>query len=419
MRQRIGITTLLVLAFGVSSPAARAQVGREGQSRPLILAHYMPWFESKPVSGRWGWHWTMGNFDPERSDPEGRRAIASHYYPLIGPYDSADPDVLEYHTLLMKVAGIDGVVADWYGSEDFNDYATIHRRTSALFESLKRRGLKFAVCYEDRVLRAMSERGKWTPAQAVEHGETHLRFCEEKWFEEPAYVTLQGRPLLMVFGPDFLGPSQWEAVLKGMRQAPAFFTLHERRPPAVGSFAWPPMWAAKDGVLDAKGLDAYLDRFDKQEGLKIDCAFPGFHDIYKEAGVQPSHGFLDARDGETFRHTLGRAVASGSPLVQVATWNDFGEGTCVEPSREYGYRYLEVAQDARRRFPDEPFPYRPADLRLPVRIYELRKKMATSSPRRKALDEVVALLLAADITHASQRLDDLERAAPPSTKQAR
>ena len=123
----------------------------------------MPWFEAKPASQTWGWHWTMGHFDPERSDPDGRREIASHYYPLIGPYDSADPDVLEYHTLLMKVAGIDGVVADWYGSEDFNDYALIHRRTSALFDSLKRRGLRFAVCYEDRVLRAMAERANGRP----------------------------------------------------------------------------------------------------------------------------------------------------------------------------------------------------------------------------------------------------------------
>ena len=103
----------------------------------------------------------MGHFDPERSDPTGRREIASHYYPLIGPYDSADPDVLEYHTLLMKVAGIDGVVADWYGSEDFNDYALDpppHRPCCST--ALKRRGLKFAVCYEDRVLKAMAERQK-------------------------------------------------------------------------------------------------------------------------------------------------------------------------------------------------------------------------------------------------------------------
>jgi hypothetical protein len=164
------------------------------------------------------------------------------------------------------------------------------------------------------------------------------------------------------------------------------------------------MWASKDGVLDAKGLDAYLDRFYGQDGPKIGCAFPGFHDIYQQAGVQPSHGYLDAGSGETFRHTLGRAVASGSPIIQVATWNDFGEGTSIEPTREYGYRYLEAVQDARRRSHGEPFDFRPDDLRLPLRIYALRKKIAASSPDRKILDEAVDLLLVADSPQELQRI---------------
>jgi hypothetical protein len=377
----------------------------------------MPWFESKSFSGAWGWHWTMNHFDPERSVPDGRRDVASQYYPLIGPYDSADPDVLEYHTLLMRIAGIDGVIADWYGSEDVNDYAMIHRRTARLFDAAGRRGLKFALCYEDRALKAIAERKKLTPAQVVEHGRSHLLFCEENWFKQPSYVTWQGKPVLLVFGPDYLTRTQWEAVFSGMRRSPAYFSLHERRPPAMGSFAWPPMWASKDGVLDAKGLDAYLDRFYREDGPKIGCAFPGFHDIYQQSGVQPSHGYLDARDGETFRHTLGRAVSSGSPIVQVATWNDFGEGTCIEPTREHGYRYLEAIQDARRRSPGEPFPFRSDDLRLPLRIYAQRKKMAPASLDRKVLDEAVDLLLAADRPRALRRLEGLEEAAPqPSTR---
>ena len=86
------IVRIALITGLVSASAARAEDGR-----PLILVHTMPWFASKPVSGGWGWHWTMGRFDPERTDASGSRAIASHYYPLIGPYDSSDPDVLEYH----------------------------------------------------------------------------------------------------------------------------------------------------------------------------------------------------------------------------------------------------------------------------------------------------------------------------------
>src|SRR5471032_2609072 len=89
-----------------------------GAPKP-VMVHYMPWFVSQPYSGSWGWHWTMNHFNPNVTNANGEQQIASWYYPLIGPYDSADPAVLEYHVLLMKLAGIDGVIVDWYGSANF------------------------------------------------------------------------------------------------------------------------------------------------------------------------------------------------------------------------------------------------------------------------------------------------------------
>ena len=59
-------------------------------------------------------------------------------------------------------------------------------------------------------------------------------------------------------------------------------------------------------------------------------AFPGFHDIY-----ETSYGYIDARDGSTFDETLARAMDSACPLVQIATWNDHGEGTSIEPTVEF------------------------------------------------------------------------------------
>jgi hypothetical protein len=408
----IRISVFLGSITCLTGPATWADDRADGGTRPLLVVHYMPWFASKEVSGDWGWHWTMGHFNPERSDASGKRQIASHYYPTIGPYDSGDPDVLEYHTLLMKVAGIDGAIADWYGNEEFNDYLAIHRNTVALFDTLKLRKMKFAVCYEDRVLKAMAEKKQFTPAQAIEHAQTHLLYCENQWFADPLYLTWHARPLFLVFGPDYLQRPQWETVFAGMRNPPTFLTLHERRAPAAGSFAWPPMWKANAGKLETKDLDSYFDAYDARVELKIAGAFPGFHDIYQEAGVQPSHGRLDSRGGETFHHTLERAFGSKTPFVQIITWNDFGEGTCVEPAREYGYRYLEAVQQARRQFPNEPFPYRPADLRLPLRIYQIRKRVARSSPDGQALDRVVDRLFAADITGASRQLDTLSKSVP-------
>ncbi len=119
MRIRLNalVTMSLIASLAAIPNNANAQASKrqdQAESSQLVLAHYMPWFAARPLSPSWGWHWTMNHFDPEKQT-EGKREIASHFHPLIGPYDSSDVDVIEYHLLLMKLAGIDGVVVDWYG----------------------------------------------------------------------------------------------------------------------------------------------------------------------------------------------------------------------------------------------------------------------------------------------------------------
>ena len=402
----IKFALFLLLISSLASPLSRAKAAAPPNPPPTILVHVMPWYEANRDKGQWGWHWTMNHFHPDQIKENDRREIASHSYPAIGPYDSADPNVLDYQTLLMKVAGIDGVIIDWYGLDAVNDYLLIHERALALIAAVKRRGLKFAICYEDRVIRTVAERDKLTPEQATEHAATHLRFVADHWFADPSYVQWDGKPLLMAFGPDYLTQPQWQAAFGGLKPPPAFFTLHERKDPAVGSFAWPPMWASRNGKLRQADLDAYLERFARQPGAKIPCAFPGFHDIYAEAGERPSYGFLDARDGKTFQHTLEKAHQLKSPIVQIATWNDYGEGTGIEPTREFGTRYLEVIQQARRRWTGQAFPFKTADLELPGRIYQ---QMGLNAPGSRGLPAIEAAIQAIDSGDPQRATVELNR----------
>jgi glycoprotein endo-alpha-1,2-mannosidase len=95
-------------------PPAPAEVIKNNAKK--VYVHYMPWFFNLKQDGYWGQHWTMTNKNPNNIDITGKREIASHYYPLIGPYSSNDNDLQEYHLLLMKLSGIDGVIFDWYSS---------------------------------------------------------------------------------------------------------------------------------------------------------------------------------------------------------------------------------------------------------------------------------------------------------------
>jgi hypothetical protein len=144
-------------------------------------------------------------------------------------------------------------------------------------------------------------------------------------------------------------------------------------------------------------LDSYYGR-SVNWALRVGGAFPGFHDIYEQAGVGSSYGYLDARDGETLRETLGRAVEAGVDIVQLITWNDFGEGTILEPTEETGYRYLQILQE---QIGDvKPLPFSAADLELPKEIYDLRRQTLPGSERDLRLDEVVSRLVAGDPTGA-------------------
>ena len=78
----------------------------------------------------------------------------------------------------------------------------------------------------------------------------------------------------------------------------------------------------------------------------------------------------------------------------------------IEPTREFGYTFLEIIQQARRKELGQSFPFTHDDLRLPARLYALRKKEKVSAP---ALDQIFRLLNAGACRQAREQLTSYER----------
>ena len=57
----------------------------------------------------------------------------------------------------MKLAGIDGVIVDWYGLTGFRDDAILHRNTARMLQQCERLKMKFVICYEDQTIPALGE----------------------------------------------------------------------------------------------------------------------------------------------------------------------------------------------------------------------------------------------------------------------
>jgi hypothetical protein len=382
-----------------------------------VMVYYMPWYVSRPHSDNWGWHWTMDHFNPDQINAAGERKIASWYYPLIGPYDSSNAAVLEYHVLLMKLAGVDGVIVDWYGSANYLDYSLNNQATLKLFDFTRKAGLKFCICYEDQTIRHMLDGRYLEPERAISEAQQEMLYLQTNFFADPSYLRLNERPVLLNFGPQhFLASSNWEAIFSVLRATnrPAFFTEDNRLTVSTGAFNWPPMWMSQapgtGGVLSGAGLKNYLAEFERKAAgwpAFISSAFPRFHDIYQRAGVRNYWGYLGDRQGETLRDTLGRAMTNSSAIVQIVTWNDFGEGTMVEPTREYGFRDLGILQDLRRQYLQPNFSFRTNDLAVALEYYNVRRKQGTSPARSAQLDEVYTNLLCGRISVARQQLGKL------------
>jgi hypothetical protein len=394
------------LVASLSSASSRTTILAGAQTpRRLLLTHYMPWYEANAAKNEWGWHWTMNHYQPG-TVVNGKRPIASHYYPLIGPYDSSDPDVIEYHLLLMKLAGIDGPIIDWYGTDNYLDFGLNNRNAESLVGKVKKAQMRFAAVYEDGSTDNLVKGGKIQANQTIAHGQATLTWLQNNWFSLPSYVTYNGRPVFLTFGvPGYYKTDDWNQIFSVLPKQPAYFTETSPRPPAVGAFVWPsPFGGTAKSVQEDS---AFYSNTQKWTSF-IAGAYPRFDDCYKDAGVGPSWGHIDDLDGKTYEQTLTRALTSKAPIIQIATWNDWGEGTMIEPSQEMGYRDLETTQRLVRKYIKPSLSLTPGDLRLPMELYKLRKDTSLSALQRSKLDSISDLLFNGKITMARRMLTKLK-----------
>jgi hypothetical protein len=207
-----------------------------------VYVHYMSWFETPTTSGtgQWGQHWTMANENPNTILPNGRRQIASWFYPMIGPYASSDQDVIDYHLLLMKYAGIDGVIVDWYGTHTVNDYPLVKRNTDSLFNRIPNAGLQFGICYEDQTLAQVKA---VAGIDTVTAAQQDFAYLQSAYFGSSSYIKINSQPLLLDFGPQGLKtPGDWQQALSSLPVKPRLLSLEYAGAvtgsSGSGEFAW-------------------------------------------------------------------------------------------------------------------------------------------------------------------------------------
>ncbi|KUJ59249.1 hypothetical protein AR687_23990 [Flavobacteriaceae bacterium CRH] len=314
-------------------------VAIEKTNSTKIYVHYMPWFETNESSAdkKWSYHWTMANKNPNNIGANNRREIASYYYPLIGPYHSGDKNVIENHLLLMKYSGIDGVLIDWYGTFDVFDYRMVKENTEQLIAMLDKVGLEYAIVYEDRVTKSAVDAGKAISVTGA--AKTDLAYMEKNYFDDANYIKINGKPLLLNFGPIVLQtPAEWTNVFNTLTTKPALLTLWDQSVEAGVNASGEYAWVYKDNSF----LTNFYTNTKPKLSVAMGSAYPGFKDFYAAGGGGAAIGWtIENNNGATLDETLLLAKNANLNYLQLITWNDFGEGTMFEPTVEFGYTYIE------------------------------------------------------------------------------
>ena len=348
----------------------------------LVFVHYMPWFQSKDYDGYWGQHWTMTNQNPDIMDENGRRQIASHYYPLIGPYSSSDPDLHEYHFLMMRLAGIDGVIFDWYGSRDLYDYSLIKQGTETFIDQLEDLGLDFSIMYEDRVAVQAVEQG--LANSPIEAAQEDFAYIRDTYFTSPNYTHFLENEVLYVFGPHHLTNStEWDEVFSIFPEGekPDFLTLWAAQNQVGESASGEFVWVAPDHML---AHEHYYHVYPENNKITVGGAYPGFDSFYLDGGWG-NHGWsISQNGGHTFAETLTYTHHEVADFIQLITWNDFGEGTMIEPTDEFGFMYLQLLQQY------TGVEFDPNDLQVALDLYHARKRYEDDAFAQSLLDRVYA-----------------------------
>ena len=357
-----------------------------------VFVHMMPWFETKATNGgTWGLHWKMNTQNPDIIDSSGDRQIASYYYPLIGPYASGDTAVIQYQLLLIKLSGIDGIFIDWPGTQSKFDYPLLVRNTEKIVAQLQKVGLDYAIVYEDQNLVQTTDK--------IGQAKADMNYLQSKHFVNPNYVKFNDKPLLLDFGPQAVqNASDWTTIFSVLNPKPAFFTLwfqsNEAGANATGEFAWIPQ-------QNLTTLNAFYSN--NYSGVKIGSAYPGFNSFYAEGGWGGPTWTIDYNGTGTFKQTLELALSqSNINYIQLATWNDYGEGTMIEPTKKFGYGFLTVLQQELG-----VSNLSQSDLEMVAKLYQLRVDKAGDADAQTKLNQVFYYLVSLQSDKASSLLATL------------
>ena len=296
----------VLLMVGSGPVAARAYGGER-----LVLAFYYNWFDEN----------SWGAKVPDQP---------------VQPYVSRDRAVMARHIDQAKAAGIDALVVNWWGPQADNQTETNLR---GMLDEAAARGFRIAV---DVDLNSPYLHG----AGAIQTAMSTLLNSHAK---HSAYLKVDGKPVVFFYHQNQrLSTAGWAAIRNAVDPGRNSLWIEEGTdvsPLSVfdGHHLYSVTWANRTDMSYTANKFARLVRA-KAAALGapkvyVATVMPGYDDRKTGRG----NAFAVGReDGAYYARSWQAAIGSAPDWIVINSFNEWPEGTYIEPSQTYGNLFLDL-----------------------------------------------------------------------------
>lgn len=318
-----------------------------------VLAFYYTWYGTPHFSGEWI-HWDDAGHNPDVFDENGLRDISSPRHPYPEVYDSSSEEVIERHVNEGEYAGIHGFISSWWGRGDMTDLNSLK-----VLDVLEKRNsnLKLALYYE------------LAPQNSGEKVMEDIEYIKSNYMMRSGYLKENGKPVLFIYfralfkaleclGENYCMPHErdflnWIPVIE--KHGDVFYVADGM------SYAIAPLLSPYFKNMGMNGIHIYNPVVDILAGMNMKKRYTHFIMEARKYGLEPYltiiPGYDDTRlqrphplylsryDGELYELLWDYIEDSGARKILITTFNEWHEGTEIEPSVELRDKYLKITKE--------------------------------------------------------------------------
>ncbi|MCB0045703.1 MAG: glycoside hydrolase family 99-like domain-containing protein [Caldilineaceae bacterium] len=306
------VPALLALCFGPARPVAAAP-GAQSSSAPLVLAAYYTWFDENT--------WTYDQLSDLPAEL----------------YASRDRGAMARHIEQAQQAGIDGFVVAWYGPNGDSNQTEPNLR--ALLDEAAARNFKIAVLFE-------TDSPFLGGVEAITGALQHINSVHAA---HPAYLRVDGRPVVFFWRPTIYDTGTWQGIRAQVDPGHHSIWISEGVDVSylqvfdghhLYSNTWNP--PADLAAVNQKFANLVAQMRGQTGAYKywVATVMPGYNDLR----IRPNGGFAADREGGAYFQRAWQAAVSSAPdWIIITSFNEWPEGSYIEPSAAYGRQYLDLA----------------------------------------------------------------------------